>query len=189
MTTLAFNPVRARAFWVAMLALLIGTATTAIANGATMFPSVESQNLNGRSVKLPGEFKAPASIVFVAYVRGQQTQVDSWKTFVTGMRERFPAIGVFEVPTLSRGDALFRWFIDGGMRRGITDTATRESTITLYIDKKSFNDALGITSERDITVLLVEPNGAVLWRSAGTYAPEKSAGFTEAVAALGVGPA
>ena len=187
--TVDFHPVRARAFFVAMLALFIGYATTTVANGATMFPSVESQNLNGRPVKLPGNFKAPASIVFVAYVRGQQTQVDSWKSFVTGMRERFPAIGVFEVPTLTKGDALFRWFIDGGMRRGITDPSTRESTITLYIDKKPFNDALGITSERDITVLLVEPNGAVLWRSTGSYAPEKAAGFTEAVAALGVVPA
>jgi hypothetical protein len=186
--TLARNASGARAFSVALLASLVVYATTAIANGATMFPSVESQNLNGRPVKLPADFKAPASIVFIAYVRGQQTQVDSWKSFVAGMRERFPSIGVFEVPTLSRGDALFRWFIDGGMRRGITDTATRESTITLYIDKKPFNDALGIMSERDITVLLVEPNGAVLWRSAGAYAPEKGAGLAEALAPREAGP-
>jgi hypothetical protein len=176
--------VRARALSAVTLVLLIG-ALTSVAMAATMFPSVASQNLNGRPVKLPQDFKAPASLVFVAYVRGQQAQVDSWKAFVADMRGRFPAIGVFEVPTLSKGDALFRWFIDGGMRRGIPDTATRDVTITLYIDKTPFNDALGITSERDITVLLVEPNGAVLWRSTGAYAPEKGAGFAEAIATLG----
>ena len=166
---------------IAAVSLLLGSATT-IANAATMFPNVAGQNLNGRSVNLPADFQAPASIVFVAYVRGQQAQVDSWKPFVTDMRERFPAIGVFEVPTLSRGDALFRWFIDGGMRRGIPDRATREATITLYIDKTPFDDALGITSEHDIVILLVEPNGTVVWRSSGTYAPEKAAGFLEAMA-------
>ena len=184
MRTLDVTRARARAFLVVMLAWLIGSATAAGANGATMFPSVESQNLNGRPVKLPEDFTAPASIVFVAYLRGQQAQVDSWKSFVTGMRERFPAIGVFEIPTLAKGDAPFRWFIDGGMRRGISDPSARDSTITLYIDKKPFNEALGIMSERDITVLLVEPSGVVRWRSAGSYLPEKAAALTEAFAAL-----
>lgn len=173
---------------IAALVSVIGL-TTAVSNAATMFPRVVSQNLNGRSMTLPADFKAPASIVFVAYTREQQHQVDSWKTFVTEMRERYPAIGAYEVPTLAKGDALFRWFIDGGMRRGIPDPATREATITLYLDKKPFNDALNIMSEREITILLVEPNGSVLWRTTGSYAAEKATGFAEALTTLGVAPA
>jgi hypothetical protein len=132
-------------------------------------------------MNLPNDFQAPASIVFVAYERNQQSHVDSWKPFVTDLRQRFPALGVYEVPTLAKSNALFRGFIDGGMRRGIPDTADRATTITLYIDKRPFDDALGISTEDAITVLLVRPDGEVLWRSTGAYAAEKSAGLDAAI--------
>jgi hypothetical protein len=149
-----------------------------------IFPNVTGQNLNGKTFNLPKDFQGPASFVFVAFTRGQQAQVDSWKTFVAGARARYPAVGEYEVPTLSRGNALFRGFIDGGMRNGIRDAATRAATITLYIDKRPFDASLGIASEDDIVVLLVSPDGAVLWRASGAYEQGKAAGFEAALAAL-----
>jgi hypothetical protein len=142
------------------------------------------QNLNGKTVNLPSDFQAPASIVFIAYVRAQQAQVDTWKAFVADVRRRYPPIGNYEVPTLPKSDAFFRWFIDGGMRRGIPDEATRDITITLYIDKAPFNEALGIASESDITVLLVKPTGAVLWRSSGAFTPAKGSGLMDVLGTL-----
>ena len=153
--------------------------------GGAVFPNVTGQNLNGKTFNLPADFQGPASIVYVAYLRDQQAQVDSWKTFVNDVRRRFPAIGEYEVPTLSKGNRLFRGFIDGGMRRGIPDSATRDVTITLYIDKAPFNQSLAIASEDAIAVLLVKPDGAVLWRASGEYDPAKSAGLDAALANLG----
>jgi len=164
-------------------ALGAGPGPSANESRAT-FPRVTGQNLNGKTLELPRAFSGPASFVFVAYVRGQQAQVDSWKSFVADVRTRFPAVGEYEVPTLSKGNALFRGFIDGGMRRGIRDVATRASTITLYIDKRPFDSALGIASEDEIAVLLVRPDGTVLWRAAGSYAPGKLAGLEEALASV-----
>jgi hypothetical protein len=162
---------------------LVGTAATA-SNAAPMFPTVVGQNLSGRTMTLPADFRAPASIVFIAYAREQQMDVDSWKPLTADVKRRFPAIGVYEVPTLPKGDAFFRWFIDGGMRRGIPDTATRDVTITLYIDKKPFNDALTIRSEKEITLLLVTPSGTLLWRTTGTYTVAKAAELIEAIIGL-----
>ena len=88
------------------------------------------------------------------------------------------------VPTLPKVDALFRWFIDGGMRRGIPDTAARDVTITLYIDKGPFDDALGIASESDITVLLLKPTGAILWRTTGAFTAAKGAGLMDVLGGL-----
>ena len=169
----------------AIVAMAFGAATMAPSEGAVpVFPNETGQNLNGKTFNLPADFQAPASFVFIAYTRPQQSQVDSWKGVVADARKRYPAIGEYEVPTLSRGNSLFRGFIDGGMRNGIQDPAVRAVTITLYIDKRAFNSSLGITSEDDIVVLLVKPDGTVLWRSSGAYADGKSAGLDEALKAL-----
>jgi hypothetical protein len=169
---------------VAVATLAVG-ALTAPANGVTaMFPSVTGRNLNGATVQLPRDFQAPASIVYVAFVRGQQAQVDTWKPFVAGLRRRIPAIGEYEVPTLSRGNALFRGFIDGGMRNGITDPAARAATITLYIDKRPFDAALGIANEDAIAVVLVTPGGNVLWSGRGAFDDAQGNALAAAAAAL-----
>jgi len=70
------------------------------------------------------------------------------------------------------------------MRNGIRDTAMRDATITLYIDKRPFDASLGITSEDEIVVLLVTPDGTVLWRAAGAYEPAKETGAEAALAAI-----
>jgi hypothetical protein len=71
---------------------------------------------------------------------------------------------------------MMRSFIDGGMRRGIPDAAVRAATITLYIDKDPFKRSLGIASEDDIYVLLVDRAGTIHWRARGAYAEHA---FTE----------
>jgi hypothetical protein len=156
-----------------------------LAAALVIFPTVGGANLNGKSVTLPAGLRAPASFVYIAYVRGQQAQVDTWKPHVADIRRQHAALGEVEVPTLPKSAGFFRGFIDGGMRRGITDTAAREATITLYIDKRPFNQALGIASEDEIVVLLVKPDGTVLWRADGPYDASKTAGLEAAIASLG----
>lgn len=151
---------------------------------AAVFPNVGGTNLNGKAVALPGDLRAPASFVYIAYVRGQQAQVDTWKPIVADARRRYPALGEVEIPTLPKSAGLFRGFIDGGMRNGIRDPAAREATITLYINKGPFNAALGITTEDEIVVLLVKPDGSVLWRASGAYDPGKTTGLDAVLAAL-----
>jgi hypothetical protein len=159
-----------------MMAVILAVALS------VAFPAVTGQNLNGATVALPGAFAAPASFVYIAYVRGQQAQVDTWKPFVAQARLRYPALGEVELPTLPKSAGFFRGFIDGGMRNGIRDPAARAATITLYIDKRAFNTALGIAREDEITVLLVKPDGSVLWRASGPYDPEKTAGLDAVLA-------
>ena len=76
-------------------------------------------------------------------------------------------------------NAFTRWFIDNGMRRGIPDKQARKRTITLYIDKKPFEDALQIPSEKTIYAILIDRQGKVLWRSEGTFDEHKGTGLRE----------
>lgn len=137
--------------------------------GLGHFPQVSGKNLDGTPLNLPGDFAGKVNLVFVAFAREQQSDVDSWKPLVDEVHQRFPDVKVYEVPVLSRSYSLFRGFIDGGMRRGIPDPAVRAATITLYIDKNPFDTALGATSEGAIIVLLVRPSGEILWRTTGRY--------------------
>lgn len=136
------------------------------------FPHVTGKNLNGTNFQLPADFAAPINLVFVAFKREQQSDVDSWKPFVTDLKSKYPQLGVYEVPTLSSGYTLFRGFIDGGMRSGIPDPNARATTITLYLDKRAFDRELGVDSEAAITVLLVRPSGEIPWRTTGRFEPE-----------------
>ena len=55
------------------------------------------------------------------------------------------------------------------MARGIPAKATRETTITLYIDKAPFKRALSIAAEDRIVTLLVSRDGRVLWHGDGRH--------------------
>jgi len=60
-----------------------------------------------------------------------------------------------------------------GMRAGIPDPQTRAQTVTLYIDKTAFRQALEISDEQHITLLLADPDGEIIWRERGPFAPDK----------------
>ena len=61
------------------------------------------------------------------------------------------------------------------MRRGIPDRKARERTITLYLDKKPFCEALGIEDQKKIYEFLVDRKGRVLWRAEGIFEDAKGA--------------
>jgi hypothetical protein len=80
----------------------------------------------------------------------------------------------YELPTIYEMPSISRTFINEGMRAGIPDQTARERTITLYIDKDEFKSALGISSEDEISLFLVDKQGSIIWRSSGTYMKEKA---------------
>jgi len=160
---LALAPLAAFAFATA------GATADPAAAPAAAFPNVTGKNLSGKEFALPAAFEGPLDLVFVAFERKQQGDVDSWKSFADGLKTRYPRLRVYELPTLPRSISFLRGFIDGGMRSGIPDAAARDSTITLYVDKRAYERALQIASEREIAVLLVKPSGEIVWRTTGRF--------------------
>lgn len=148
-----------------------------------MFPRVEGANLEGTRFSLPADFDAEYSVLFVAFRREQQSEVDSWLPFVREQKLAERGVRVYELPTLSRGYQLMRRFIDGGMARGIPEKATRQATITLYIDKAPFKKALGIAAEDRISTMLVASDGRVLWHGTGAFTPVLGARLAAAIEA------
>ncbi len=138
--------------------------------GATMrFPNVNGSNLEGRKFNLPEDFEAKLSLIVIAFYPNQQTLANTWLPAVSRLTRKYDGLKFYELPTLSKQDGLARAFIDNGMRAGIQDRATREVTITLYLDRTAFLKSIGETSDRTIYTLLVDRQGEILWRGQGAY--------------------
>ena len=146
------------------------------------FPTVTFDNLEGRSLTLPADFNGERNVVFVAFLMEQQRDVDTWAPWLRQTLPKYPGSDFYEIPTIQRMVAPMRWVINRGMRGGIPDRAVRERTVTLYIDKAPFKQALGITTESVIQVLLVDRAGRVLWRTTGPYTAGKAAQLEQELA-------
>ena len=160
---------------VSLLAMLqLGDTTRA-------FPPMQGQNLEGRTFEMPRDFAGELNVVFIAFKREQQADVDSWGAALNSLRKRHADLHVYELPTLGRSYRFVRPMIDGGMRRGIPDSTVRAATITLYIDKSPFKRALGITTEDYIEVLLVDQRGNIRWQCSGPMTPSLGAELEAAI--------
>ena len=145
------------------------------------FPSVTGSNLQRRKLDLPEGFEGELNLVLIAFQQWQQSQVDTWIPFAKQLEEAHPGLRYYELPTIQRLNALARTFINEGMRAGIPDPVARERTITLYVDKNAFKQALQLPGEDDIYVLLLDREGRVLWRAEGTFTQELGESLAAAV--------
>jgi hypothetical protein len=151
-----------------------------------IFPLTRGENLEGRVFTLPAGLEGAYNLLFIAFQRDQQTDIDSWLPFVKQLVKEYPALAYYELPTIYRGNPLFRWWLNTSMHMGIPDKKAREATITLYLDKQAFRKALDIPDEDHIYVLLVNRKGEVLWRVEGPFKEEKGRDLKHALESLQV---
>ncbi len=146
-----------------------------------MFPQMNAENLNRETMKLPSQLRGELNLVMVAFQQWQQSVIDSWVPFLESLAEMYNDFDYYELPTIRKMNALYRRFIDGGMRAGISSRDTRARTITLYIDKDPFKEALDIVTEETIYLYLLDKEGKILWESEGKLTEEKAASLENAL--------
>jgi hypothetical protein len=145
------------------------------------FPKVSGRNLDREHLTFPEDFTGQYNIVLIAFQQWQQTTVNTWLPFVRDQIAVHDGLTYYEFPVIQSMNMLSRWFINEGMRAGIPDPVARQKTITLYLNKRAFRNALDITTEQEITILLVDHDGQVLARSQGQFTPEKGTALLQAV--------
>lgn len=145
-------------------------------------PEVNGRNLLRQKMAFPADFGGEWNIVFIAFLRQHQALIDEWVPLVAGLAEENPGVHYYEFPTLPRRGPFYRLFLNEGMRAGIPNEATRARTITLYLDKRPFKEALGIDSEQQMWVYLFDRQGQVLWRTSGRFSEEKGQALHQALA-------
>lgn len=136
-------------------------------------PTVTGKNLERKQMTFPDDFTGQVNLVFIPFKRWHQDDVDGWVPFVGKMSQEYPTMSFYEFPTLPDSNFIYRTFLNEGMRAGIPDKATRKRTITLYIDKVKFRQALEIPNEDNVWIYLFDKLGNVLWKIEGKYDQEK----------------
>jgi hypothetical protein len=167
------------------LSLLCGSLSAPAAGAEPgTFPVASGHNLNGGAVEVPRDLRGSTNLVYVAFLPAQQAQVDSWQPFAAGLTRRFPGFRAYQLPIVSNVYTIFRGYLDNVMRGAIADTDARASTITLFLNKAAFERALGIASEREISVFLITPRGEILWRTTGSYDPSSPPDLAKLIARI-----
>lgn len=141
------------------------------------FPVVTGNNLNREKLEFPRDFGRNFNLLIIPFQQYQQTVVNTWIPFAQEIESTFPDFIYYELPTIYELPTLSRTFINEGMRAGIPDEIARQRTITLYLDKESFKQALDIQTEDEIHLFLVNNHGEILWSDIGQYTPDKADGL------------
>lgn len=145
------------------------------ASVAGQFPPLQSETLNQVKVSLPADFGGRRNILLIAYKQWQQSEVNTWLPFLNAAKAGNPNVRFFELPTIGSGMGFMRGFIDGGMRNGISDSATRDITITLYTDVGALQRALGVSGNASIHAVVIDETGRVLTAVSGPYSEANAA--------------
>ncbi len=148
------------------------------------FPTVSGSNLLRQKLTLPQDFQGKLNLVFIPFERWQQMEVDSWGALAEALEENYEGLFYYELPTLQNGGAIYKFFLNEGMRAGIPNPKTRERTITLYLDKADFRAALDMADEEHIYVLIVDRQGKEFFRTRGPYSRDGEAALRQALSWL-----
>ena len=133
------------------------------------FPNVKATSLTNRVYQLPHDLDGELNLVIVAFQQWQQDWVDTWIPSLQHLAHEHQALRVYEMPTMSRFNALYRFMIDNGMRAGIPDKAVRAATLCAYIDIAPFAQSLQLPGYDSIYLFLLDRSGEILWRGQGPY--------------------
>jgi hypothetical protein len=143
------------------------TAHGAAWTSGDRFPSLAARDLERTGRTLPGAFTGAWNLVVVAFRRQQQSQVDTWVSWHGSVAPDRPGFECWEIPVIGTMWSPARSFIDGGMAQAVRETHARQHTLTVYTNVAKATYALDITDTGTVTVLLVDGDGRIRWRTTG----------------------
>ena len=136
------------------------------------FPTLRGATLSGKVLVFPAGIEGEISLLLIPLQRAKRSDLDTWIQLAHGLADRFEGFTYYELLTIERVPAVARAVINTGMRSDLIDPSVGNSTLTLYLDQALFRQALGIQSEDEVTALLINSKGEILWRTDGPVTTE-----------------
>ena len=145
------------------------------------FPVIASYNLEKTKVTLPANFQGQVNLIFLTFESEQQKDADTWTTVVKNVEASRPEVHHYLLPVYGKENFLYRWWINSSLRSSLPENEQRQTTIPLYLNRPNFMKSLKIDSDKEITVLLVDKQGRVLWRERGELNDAKRSSLAAAL--------
>jgi hypothetical protein len=146
------------------------------------FPAVTGEALDGTPFVAPRDLAGKRTVALVGFALEHRPELETWVPYIdTLVRSRddvrarlFIGLGM---PKFVRGGVV------AAMKAAVTAPEQREATIPLFVDVDAFSRSLGLGDRAHLTILLVEPDGRIVWRGSGPYSDAAGASLTAALSA------
>lgn len=133
---------------------------------------IQAETLSYRKVVLPQDLPGEKTLVLIVFARNQKPSIETW---VQGLNLRSTKEPWVELPIVDMNNTKKRFFINEGMRRGVSSESMRDKIITLYTDRAPFLKSMGLPFKTStIYVVIVTRSGQVLASVEGDYTVEKA---------------
>ena len=169
---------------------MLGVALTASAAAPVaelavgdQLPPLKGEFLSGRTAVLPQAASGRVALLMLGFTYDSRFQVEAWaKRFRQDFGTK-PGVTFFEIPMIGGMARMGKWFIDSGMRRG-TPKADHENVITVYGGTDEWKQRVGFRDPKAAYLILLGPNGQVVWRYAGSLDEEPYKALSSEVSRL-----
>ena len=153
--------------------------------GAARLLPIQGDNLDGQRLSFPDDFVGSFNLVVMPFNRDQQTAAVGWlETFEQAARED-PRVAYYSIAALTDLSPLVRTLVVQGLNVAVRDAAVRPRVVVAFLeDQAAFVAALGPGDTSAMRVLIVSPDGRVLWQTSGEHTPERAAELLKALAEL-----
>jgi hypothetical protein len=138
-----------------------------------VFPSVTAYGLDKQKVNLPGGMEGQTDLLLISFETEQQKDIVSWLPAAQALQHASFQFRYYELPVFGRENFIFRWWDASSLRTDETDPQLLHWIVPLFIDRQKLIKDLDVPNQKQIVILLVNRQGQILWRAAGSMTEAK----------------
>lgn len=150
-----------------------------------VLPTISFESLSKDRVTLPADFHADRNLLLLYFDLTQERDINDWNTVIDNWRASDPSLGSYTVLVSPQKNFLSRWWQNASMRSASPDHSHWPSTLPIYVDKHAFEQKLGISTEKQVVLLLTDRAGRVLSRVGGPPSDSSRTAMRSALHAAG----
>jgi len=169
-----------------VLALLL--PMVAQAAEAPILPTISFYNLNKERVTLPGDLHSDRNLLLLYFQLTQQSDVDAWNSTIDQWHSIDSSLVAYTSLVSPAKNILSRWWQNASIRSASPNNSRWSTTLPLYVNKHGFEAKLGIASEAQPVLLLLDRKGHVLSRVSGPPTENNTAVMRGALQGAGSPP-
>ena len=161
----------------------VASATT------TTIPTSTGTSLAGRTITLPRDLPASATILILGFTRNSADNTTAWEKPIRTSLATTPAISFYDMPFLEDAPGFIRPLILRSIRKQVPD-ALKPNFVPLTSGQSSWKQLTGFSKDAPDAayVLLVDRSGQVLWQTHQPFTPTLFAELSTAARKLSATP-
>lgn len=168
------------AAWLVSIALAAGAQAPLV---GTALPAFTGDDLAGRKVTLPDAARGRVTLIAFGFTYDSREPVEAWTAHARSVWGGESQFTWYQVPMIGGLARLAKPFITGGMRKQ-TEPRYRPNAVVVFGGTGPWKARLGVGDERWAYLVLLDRDGIIRWRHAGSYDPAAAADLDAQVRTL-----